>query len=205
MKKFEEIEKNNGQFDLTQVAETFGVIQRRDQFIPGRFYSLNIVSNVPNLTEEIVPQLASGKPYYDLRPCGLVLFHDNWKETTLILNLRTMPIPVSAKLLEAYYEFSAKNGFQNLYRDGKLMPLTERKLIDQRFYLVNTTILSQTIGFSNLNYSINKYNIDDIAEARLIDWDNFGMMVRPRFSQVGLFPDNLSMERVFEEFIANSI
>lgn len=205
MKKFEEIEKNNGQFDLTQVAETFGVIQRRNQFIPGRFYSLNIVSNVPNLTEEIVPQLASGKPYYDLRPCGLVLFHDNWKETTLILNLRTMPIPVSAKLLEAYYEFSAKNGFQNLYRDGKLMPLTERKLIDQRFYLVNTTILSQTIGFSNLNYSINKYNIDDIAEARLIDWDNFGMMVRPRFSQVGLFPDNLSMERVFEEFIANSI
>ena len=119
MKKFEEIEKNNGQFDLTQVAETFGVIQRRNQFIPGRFYSLNIVSNVPNLTEEIVPQLASGKPYYDLRPCGLVLFHDNWKETTLILNLRTMPIPVSAKLLEAYYEFSAKNGFQNLYRDGK--------------------------------------------------------------------------------------
>lgn len=205
MKKFEEIEKNNGQFDLTQVAETFGVIQRRDQFIPGRFYSLNIVSNVPNLTEEIVPQLASGKPYYDLRPFGLVLFHDNWKETTLILNLRTMPIPVSAKLLEAYYEFSAKNGFQNLYRDGKLMPLTERKLIDQRFYLVNTTILSQTIGFSNLNYSINKYNIDDIAEARLIDWDNFGMMVRPRFSQIGLFPDNLSMERVFEEFIANSI
>ena len=205
MKKFEEIEKNNGQFDLTQVAETFGVIQRRNQFIPGRFYSLNIVSNVPNLTEEIVPQLASGKPYYDLRPCGLVLFHDNWKETTLILNLRTMPIPVSAKLLEAYYEFSAKNGFQNLYRDGKLMPLTDRQLIDQRFYLVNTTILSQTIGFSNLNYSINKYNIDDIAEARLIDWDNFGMMVRPRFSQVGLFPDNLSMERVFEEFIANSI
>lgn len=205
MKKFEEIEKNNGQFDLTQVAETFGVIQRRDQFIPGRFYSLNIVSNVPNLTEEIVPQLASGKPYYDLRPCGLVLFHDNWKEATLILNLRTMPIPVSAKLLEAYYEFSAKNGFQNLYRDGKLMPLTDRQLIDQRFYLVNTTILSQTIGFSNLNYSINKYNIDDIAEARLIDWDNFGMMVRPRFSQVGLFPDNLSMERVFEEFIANSI
>ena len=205
MKKFEEIEKNNGQFDLTQVAETFGVIQRRNQFIPGRFYSLNIVSNVPNLTEEIVPQLASGKPYYDLRPCGLVLFHDNWKETTLILNLRTMPIPVSAKLLEAYYEFSAKNGFQNLYRDGKLMPLTDRQLIDQRFYLVNTTILSQTLGFSNLNYSINKYNIDDIAEARLIDWDNFGMMVRPRFSQVGLFPDNLSMERVFEEFIANSI
>jgi len=205
LKKFEEIEKNNGQFDLTQVAETFGVIQRRNQFIPGRFYSLNIVSNVPNLTEEIVPQLSSGKPYYDLRPCGLVLFHDNWKETTLILNLRTMPIPVSAKLLEAYYEFSAKNGFQNLYRDGKLMPLTDRQLIDQRFYLVNTTILSQTIGFSNLNYSINKYNIDDIAEARLIDWDNFGMMVRPRFSQVGLFPDNLSMERVFEEFIANSI
>lgn len=205
MKKFEEIEKNNGRLDLTQVAETLGVIQRRGQFIPGRFYSLKIVSNVPNLTEEIVPQLASGKPYYDLRPCGLVLFHDNWKETAIILNLRTMPIPVSTKLLEAYYEFSAKNGFPHLYRDGKLMPLAERQLIDQRFYLVNTTILSQIIGFSNLNYSINKYNIDDIAEARLIDWDNFGMMIRPRFSQIGLFPDNLSMERVFEEFMANSI
>ena len=40
--------------------------------------------------------------------------------------------------------------------------------------------------------------MDVVAEARLIDWDNFGMLVRPRFSQVGFFPEELNMQGIFE-------
>lgn len=50
----------------------------------------------------------------------------------------------------------------------------------------------------DLNFAINKYNMDAVAEARLIDWDNFGMLVRPRFSQVGFFPEELNMQGIFE-------
>jgi hypothetical protein len=205
LKRFEDIEKNNGQYTLEQVSENVGIIQNRAQFIPGRFYSFKIASQVPNLNEQNVPFLNDGKPYLDLRPCGLALFHENWKETALILNLKVIPTPVCAKLMEAYYAFSSQNGMPSLFKEGELIDLTERRLLDKKFYFVTTTILSQIIGVSNLNYSINKYNIDTIAEARLIDWDNFGMLVRPRVSQVGLFPNTLSIVEIFEQFITNSI
>lgn len=205
MQRFEDIEKNNGQFSLYDVANNFGISQTRSQFIPGRFYSLRITSQVPNLTEQIVPSLTEGKPYIDLNPVGLVLFHENWKETVLILNLRVIPPAVSSKLLEGYYHFSMKNGKDRLFKEGKLIPLTERTLIDQRFYLVTTSILSQIIGISNLNFAINKYNIDRVAEAKLIDWDNFGMLIKPRVDQRGIFPENMTLVRIFEDFMINSI
>lgn len=205
MQRFEDITKNNGQFSLYEVADQFGISQNRSQFIPGRFYSLRITSQVPNLTENVVPRINDGKPYIDLNPLGLVLFHENWKETALVLNLKVIPPTVSSKLLEGYYQFSMQNGKDKLFKEGKLIPLSERSLIDQRFYLVNTSILSQIIGISNLNFAINKYNIDRVAEAKLIDWDNFGMLIRPRVDQRGIFPENLTLARIFEDFMTNSL
>jgi hypothetical protein len=205
LQRFEDIPKNNGQSSLYEVANQIGISQNRSQFIPGRFYSLRITSQVPNLTEAIVPMLNDGKPYIDLNPLGLVLFHENWKETALVLNLRVIPPTVCSKLLEGYYYFSMQNGLERLFKDGKLIPLTERSLIDQRFYLVTTSILSQILGISNLNFAINKYNIDRVAEAKLIDWDNFGMLIRPRVDQRGIFPENLTLASVFEDFMTNSL
>ena len=205
MQRFEDIAKNNGQFSLYEVADQMGITQTRSQFIPGRFYSLRITSQVPNLTENLIPFLNDGKPYLDLNPLGLVLFHENWKETALVLNLKVIPPTVSSKLIEAYYQFSMQNGLPNLFKEGKLIPLSERSLIDQRFYLITTSILSQILGISNLNFAINKYNIDRVAEAKLIDWDNLGMLVRPRVDQRGIFPENLTLVRIFEDFMTNSL
>lgn len=205
MKNFDDLPKNSGQLSLREVADKFGISETINNFLPGRFYSLKITSPVVNLTEGIIPSLNSGKPYLDLNPFGLVLFNQNFKETVLVLNLKVIPAQVSAKLLEAYYYFSKQNGLDKLFKDGKLIPLSERRLIDQRFYLVPQKILSEIVGFSNLNYAINKYNIEDISEAKLIDWDNFGMMIRPKFSQVGIFPETINMQKVFEDFMTNSI
>ena len=205
MKKFDDIPKNNGNYTFRQVGESFGISQNRSQFLPGRFYYFNIESPLPELDEYSISKLNDGKPYYDLAPCGLVLFHENFKETVLILNLKVIPQQVSQKILEAYYYFSSQNGLSDLFKDDKLISLNERKLIDKRFYLITTTILSQMLGANSLTYAINKYNIDQIREAKLIDWDNFGMLVRPKFSSFGLFPENLNIEKVFENFIQKSL
>ena len=151
MKNFDDLPKNSGQLSLREVADKFGISETINNFLPGRFYSLKITSPVVNLTEGIIPSLNSGKPYLDLNPFGLVLFNQNFKETVLVLNLKVIPAQVSAKLLEAYYYFSKQNGLDKLFKDGKLIPLSERRLIDQRFYLVPQKILSEIVGFSNLN------------------------------------------------------
>lgn len=206
MKRFDEITKNNGSRTLLEVAQEFGIPQNRAQFIPGRIYSLKIVSQVPEITPEIVPLLSEGKPYFDLNPVGLVLFHENWKETAIIVNLKVLPPAVNVKLLESYYRFASINGLTQVFdKEGNLLPLDSRRLLDLRFYMVPPTLLSTISGLSNINYAINKYNIDQIAESRIIDWDQFGMLVNPKLTTFGLFPDPINLEAVFEDFIQNSI
>lgn len=205
MKDFNDIPKNNGALPLNVVAQNFGVAQSRGQVIPGRFYSFKTRSEFPSLTEELVYAI-SGKNYLDLNPVGLLLFHDNWKETALVLNLKVMPPRASAKILEAYWRFSQLNGLSNLFdTDGNLRSIEERRLIDQRFYLITPTALSTILGVKNLNYAINKYSMDQVLEAKLIDWDNFGMLVNPTLTVDGLYPDPINLAKVYEDFLTNTL
>ncbi|NBU48101.1 MAG: hypothetical protein EBS34_11830 [Flavobacteriales bacterium] len=205
MKDFNDISKNNGTLPLNVVAENFGVIQNRSQVIPGRFYSFRTRAEVPTLTEEYI-RYSTGKSYLDLNPVGLLLFHDNWKETALVLNLKVIPPRASAKILEAYWRFSQLNGLNALFdSEGNLKSLEERRLIDQRFYLITPSAFSTILGVNNLNYAINKYNMDQILEARLIDWDNFGMLVNPALTVDGLFPDPINLAKVYEDFLTNTL
>jgi len=205
VKDFNDISKNNGTLPLNVVAENFGVIQNRSQVIPGRFYSFRTRAEVPTLTEEYI-RYSTGKSYLDLNPVGLLLFHDNWKETALVLNLKVIPPRASAKILEAYWRFSQLNGLNALFdSEGNLKSLEERRLIDQRFYLITPSAFSTILGVNNLNYAINKYNMDQILEARLIDWDNFGMLVNPALTVDGLFPDPINLAKVYEDFLTNTL
>jgi len=202
---FKDISKNNGSLPLNVVAQQFGILQTRGQVIPGRFYSLKTFVQTPDITAEFV-QLHNKRNYIDLNPVGLLLFHDNWKETALVLNLKVMPPRASAKILEAYWKFSNLNGLGNLFnKDGQLLPLEERRLIDNRFYLITPTALSTILGVNNLNYAINKYNMDQVLEARLIDWDNFGMLVNPALTLDGLYPDPINLAKVYEDFLTNTL
>ncbi len=205
MINFKDISKNNGSLPLNVVAQQFGILQNRGQVIPGRFYSLKTFVQTPDITAEFV-QLHNKRNYIDLNPVGLLLFHDNWKETALVLNLKVMPPRASAKILEAYWKFSNLNGLGNLFnKDGQLLPLEERRLIDNRFYLITPTALSTILGVNNLNYAINKYNMDQVLEARLIDWDNFGMLVNPALTIDGLYPDPINLAKVYEDFLTNTL
>ncbi len=189
----------------TRVAEEFGISQNRLRIIPGRFYALKTMVPTPNINEEFV-RLWTKKNYLDLNPIGLLLFHENWKETNLILNLKVIPPVALNKILETYWEFSLVNGLANLFKpDGSLISLEERRLIDQRFYLITPTTLSNVLGIDNLNYAINKYDMDYVLEAKLIDWDNYGKLVNPQLSPEGLYPDPINIAKVFEDFLENSI
>jgi hypothetical protein len=206
MKAFSQLEKNNGSLALEQVADAVGINQTRAQLIPGRFYSLKITPPANNLNQEFIVSYTRGKSYLDLNPIGLLLFHQNFVEQAVMLDLRAIPPQASAKILEAYYQFSLQNGLSNLFnRDGALISLDERRLLDQKFYFITTTILSGLVGIDNLYYAVNKYNIDDIISAKLIDWDNFGQLINPRISTYGFFPDPINMAEVFEDFLTNSI
>ena len=198
MKSFEQLIKNNGQYTFHQIAESIGIPQTRAQFIPGRIYALKINSPSPNLNQQIIEEVTSGKPYLDLNPIGISLFHENWKEQALIVNFKIIPPVVLPKILEAYYAFCINNGLANLFNGEKLIPLDSRRLIDHRFY----TVTPRQLGL-NLNLAINKYNIEDVLEARLIDWDNFGMLVKPNFSMRGIFPETLDIERLFGTILEN--
>jgi hypothetical protein len=203
--KFNNLKKNNGTMPLNVVAKKFGITQNRGQVIPGRFYSFKTTVQVPAITEEFV-QIHNKRNYLDLNPVGLLLFHDNWKETALVLNLKVMPPRAAAKILEAYWQFSQLNGLNNLFdKDGQLLPLEERRLIDNRFYLITPTALSTILGVNNLNYAINKYNMDHVMKAKLIDWDNFGMLINPTLTTDGLYPDPINLAKVFEDFLTNTL
>ena len=204
MKSFADLEKNNGRFSYSEIAAS-GIPQTRGQYLPGRIYSLKIQSPIPNLNEETVPLINGGRQYYDLNPVGLNLFTENFKEVSVFINFKVIPPNILSKLLEGFYYFASKNGLQNLYRDGKLIDLKERSLIDQRFYLMPPSILVQILGLQSLSYAINKYNNDQIIEATLIDWDQFGMLVNPKVSTTGLFPEPFNIATVYEDFVQNSI
>lgn len=205
MKSFAELEKNNGRFSYEELASELGIAQTRGQYLPGRIYSLNIQSPAANLDEETVNLLTNGKGYYDLNPIGLSLFTDNFKEITVFLNFRVIPPNILSKILEGYYYFAGKNGLANLFKDGKLIDIKERSLMDQRFYFIPPSIIVQLLGLASLNYAINKYNNDQIISARLIDWDQLGMLVNPKVSARGIFPEPANIARVYEDFVQNSI
>lgn len=206
MKAFSQLEKNNSSFALEQVADSVGISQTRSQMLPGRFYSLTITPPANDLNQETIALYTKGKQYLNLNPVGLLLFHQNFVEQAIMLDLRTMPPQASAKILEAYYQFSLQNGLDRLFnKDGALISLEDRRLLDQKFYFITPTILSGLVGIDNLYYSVNKYNIDDIVSAKLIDWDNFGQLVNPRISTYGFFPDPINIQSVFEDFLTNSI
>ena len=195
---------------FSDVANEYGIDQNIGSFIPGRFYSLKIEPTAPDLNEMVIPEINDGKPYYDVNPIGLVIFHENWKEKTLILNLRVIPPRISDGLLNGYYRFAQSNGLANLYRRNEnkeleLKPLNERRVIDQRFYMLTPAMLADMLRIHSLDYAINKYNTDSIKEAKLIDWDNFGMLINPRLSVKGLFPLPFNINRVFEEFVKKSL
>lgn len=207
MKSFADLEKNNGRvsFDELFADPKIGISQNRGQYLPGRIYSLQIRSPAANLNEEKVMELNNGRKYYDLNPVGLSLFTENFKEVSVFINFKVIPPNILAKLLEGYYYFASKNGMANLYREGKLIDIKERTLLDQRFYFTPASILVQLVGLASLNYAINKYNNDQIIEAKMIDWDKFGMLVNPKASISGLHPQPINIDSVYEDFIKNSI
>lgn len=204
MKSFTELEKNNGRFTYDQVSSQYGIPINRTKYLPGRIYSLTVKSPLADLREEYIPEVNNGKNYYDLNPIGLSFFTENFKEISIFLDFKVIPPTILSKILEAYYFFSVKNGLSSFYKNGNLIPLNERQLLDQRLYFITPSILSELCRASNFNYAINKYNNDQIIEARLIDWDNLGMLIQPKLSVKGLFPETINLVKVFEDFIDSS-
>jgi hypothetical protein len=47
--------------------------------------------------------------------------------------------------------------------------------------------------------------MDQVLEAKLIDWDRFGMLVNPTLTVDGLYPDPIDLTKVYEDFLTNTL
>ena len=189
MKKFEDIITNRAERTFSQVFEEYGVPMNRGEIIPGHFYSFSI--EIPNLNESWIPRSTqeyrenpegyiTEKQYFDLNPCGLMLHHERWREFAIMINIKSISPILRAKFLAAHYQV-AKPIVQKMYfestENGKtveqLLPFKERGTKNAPLYGISQDLL-QTVTGLNLNYSINKYNLEAVRNARLLDWDRFG-------------------------------
>ena len=189
MKKFEDIISNRAERTISQVFEQSGTSVNRGEMIPAYFYSLSI--EIPNINESWIPRSTqeyrenpegyiTEKQYFDLNPCGLMLHHERWREFSILVNLKPIPPIYRAKLLAVYYTL-ARPLIEKLYYservDGneveKLLPFKERGTRHLPFYGISQDMLQAASGL-NLNYSINKYNLEAVRNARILDWDKFG-------------------------------
>jgi hypothetical protein len=206
---FEDIITNKRERTYSQVFFEFGESIPPTNILPGHFYSLVNTPQV-NINESTIPtsfgewsktptQYVTEKQYFDVNPVGLALYHENWRQRTLIINLKIIPPVFRAKLLAAYY-FISEKFISNLYQNDKLIPFNERGTLNLPFYGISQAVLQQVSGL-NLNYAINKYRVEDLNTIRFLDWDKFGELPFANIEDRGLiFARGFDLSDIFEVF-----
>lgn len=209
MAKFDDIITNKGERTFRQVALSSGVRIQTSEVRPGHFYSFMVL--MPNLNESKIPKskeewkehpenFVTEKQYVDLNPCGMLLYHDRWKETALLLNLKVLPPRKRVTLLRAFHALTEKY-IDKLYKDDKLLPFNEREKMIMPFYGITLNML-QDLTNINLGYSINKYNMTDIRNVVFLDWNKFGELPFAKVDEYGVFvaPNYTTIADIFEQF-----
>ena len=201
MKKFEDILSNKAERTFSQVFGEFGIPKSRNEILPGHFYSFSI--DIPNINESWIPRnkeeyketpdaFITEKQYFDLNPCGLMLYHEKWREFAIMVDLKAINPPHRLKMLAAYYKL-ATPVIEKLYFEqtsgGKitesLLPFQERGSRNAPFYGITQDLIQRVTGL-NLNYSINKYNLEAVSNAKFLDWDRFGELPYARIEERGM-------------------
>lgn len=158
----------------------------RARLIPGHFYTFGVVNRVPNdfvpnLSETQTPsqmvQYNHKKPYYDNRPVCLSLGNDG-VGGEIILNLKMIPPKIRSVILRKYLG-AVQNQIFQFYDGEELIPFTERlkRQAMSPFLTVNTAFLSALTSI-NLSFGLNKYQREQMANVKLIDWENVSMVER---------------------------
>lgn len=217
MAKLSEIITNRAERTFSQSFVQFGSLISKAQIRPGYYYTFNVT--IPNLNENWIPDnkqiweenptyFITEKNYYDLTPTGLLLYHENWKEVALIVNLKVMPPILRSKVINAHHFLIEKYIERLEKRDEKgkisLIPFNERESLNAPFYGVTPSLL-RTVSNIDVSYAINKYRISDITNARLLDWDKIGELPLAKVESTGLIfsPGTQNLAEVFEIFENN--
>jgi len=206
---FDDIITNKGERTFGQVAAISGIRVQTPEMRPGHFYSFEAVYS--NLNEYKIPRdkeewskhpenFVTEKQYVDVNPCGILLYHDNWKQHALVLDLKILPPVIRLKVLKGFYIITEKY-LDKLYKDGKLLPFKDREKLILPFYGITVSML-QEVTRTKLNYSINKYNMEDIRNVQFIDWNVFGELPFANVDDRGVFlaPNYITIDDVFEQF-----
>jgi hypothetical protein len=194
-------ETNNLKFDLVQVGEIKGTQITKNQYVPGRIYYLNVSVPKTDLNQEEVQFLSNGKDYYDIKPVGLCLYHENWKEFSIFINFKVIPPLILNNLINSYFNIIKQYGYPSLLdKENKLIDLEKRSNLDLPFYFITSKQLSDLVGIK-LSYSINKYKVENIITANLIDWDKIGFLINSRVTFDGILPFPPNIEKIYNTFV----
>lgn len=212
MANINDLVTNRAERTFSQVFLEHGSTITQNQVRPGYYYQFRI--ELPNLNENWIPDnlelwkenpeaYITEKNYYDLSPAGLLLYHENWKEVALVLNLKVIPPVHRLKTLAAHH-FLIEKYIQQIYQNEKPIPFNERERINAPFYGVTPSLL-RTISGIDLSFAINNYNTEYISNARLLDWDKFGELPYAKVETQGivLSPGSANLLNVFEVFENN--
>mgnify|MGYP001163794874 FL=1 len=173
---------NNRERNYSQIFKEFGSGIARNSIVPGHYFSFNI--EVPNISREWIPnskeeykaepaKYITSKPYYDLNPTGLVLYHNKWKDNLIMINLKVIPPKYHPTIINAHLNIIESSLDKIGGIEGDLVPIEERLKMNLPMYGITSKIISQSTGI-NLNESICAYKLDMVKSASMLDWNNIG-------------------------------
>lgn len=213
MIRLDDIVTNEFERTFTQSFYEHGVDISRTDILPGHYYSFDVP--IPNFNDEMIPRsieewnenpgaYITNREYFDLSPTGLVFYHDNWKDTALILNLKVIPPKYRSAIILAHLNLIEKNLDRlGLFDKGinKLISIEERKKMNLPLFRVTPAMIEELTGFK-LSHAMNGYKLDKIQRAKLLDWDNIGELPKAVIDTRGLAlsPSIMDISSVFDNF-----
>jgi len=185
-------------------------------FIPGHLYVFSARrisdSEIPTPSELLSTKEAQKytltRPYYDTLPIGVCLSDSSSAVT--ILNTKIMPIGATQVILNVLWQ-TLNNTIKKSYTDGgkfisdardlfKIPEYSQLLGFNQDPFAMASLISKATGGKFNVNYAVNKYQKEDIANPRLIPFH-----LVPRIAQTNIFSGiqtrALDMDSVISPFI----
>lgn len=173
---------NNRERNYSQVFEEYGNAISRNSVVPGHYFSFKV--EVPNISRNLIPnnkeeynqepaKYITSKPYYDLNPTGLVLYHNRWKDNLIMLNLKVIPPKYHPAIINAHLNIIESSLDKIGGIEGDLISIEERLKMNLPMYGITSKIISQATGI-NLNESICAYKLDMVKSAAILDWNNIG-------------------------------
>ena len=212
MIRLNDIVTNPGARTLSQSFDEYGESISRSDVIPGHYYSFSIP--IPNFNENWIPNSISeyaenpsayitSRQYYNLNPIGLSFYHEKWKDTCLILDLKVVPPVYRSKIVMTHLNLVEKSLTDiGAFEDPlNMVPFKDRGQLNTSLFRITPSILEQATGLK-LKHAITGVKLSRVSKALILDWNNVGEIPTAGIDTRGISIAKglYDISRVFQQF-----